>query len=323
MKQISIAIIGAGLIGKKRADAIQQIPGFTLKCIFDVNTQAMEAFAKTYSCKTASSIEAILADTSIDLVILAIAHKPAAELAPHILSYKHLLIEKPLGRTYSEAEKIVTAAKTSGKQLFVGFNYHFYEHVQLAQEYVSKGIIGDVVSSTFTIGHAAQPGYEKTWKMSKDICGGGVILDPGIHFIDLMIMFFGIPKRYSSLTNNLGWNTEVEDEATITFLMQNNTFSIHHYSLNFSQNTFYIEIVGTKGVIRLSGRGGNYGDMTFSFTPKWHWQTGEKVILKNFGKEDTSFYKELLHVHEDLNANREEPYEKFLASMKLLDNLYS
>lgn len=320
MKTIHVAIIGAGLIGKKRADAIKRIPEYTLKTIFDVNEKAMQAFAEEYHCATTTSADAIIDDPDIDLVILAIAHKPAALLAPKIVAKKHLLMEKPLGRNLAEAETIIKAAKGSKKNLFVGFNYVYYPHIKKAFAELHKGTIGDLISSTFRIGHAAEPGYENTWKMSKELCGGGVIIDPGIHFLHLMITSIGYPDAFSVTSSNSGWHTDVEDEAIIVFKYKNETMSAHHYSLNMSHNTLFIELIGTKGVIRATGRSGNYGLMKYSFVPRWHWKNQEPVVYEEFDNKDESFYHELQDIAGKLGKPKD--YSLYVDTMRLLDSLY-
>lgn len=321
MKKITVAIIGAGLIGKKRADALKRIPEYSLKTIFDVNKKAMNDFAEMYHCDPANSVDTILKDPTIDMVILAIAHKPAAEMAPKIVAEKHLLIEKPLGRNSEEAKSIITAAQKSGKKLFVGFNYIYYPHIKKAFAELKKGTIGELVSSTFRIGHAAEPGYENSWKMSKEMCGGGVIIDPGIHFLHLMISEIGYPEHFMATAINLGWKTEVEDEAVIVFQLKDQIISSHHYSLNMSHNTLFIELIGTKGVIRATGRSGNYGLMKYSFVPRWHWKNQEPVVYEEFDNKDDSFFMELQDIVTKLNKKRD--YTEYIDTMKLLDSLYA
>lgn len=319
----NVAIIGAGLIGRKRADALKKISGFKLTHIFDLNRAATKSFIESYPSKEAESIESIIENPDIDLVILAIRHKDAAILAPKILKKKNLLIEKPSGRNLKEAQKIVDTASQNKTQLFVGFNYPFYPHIQLVHHYLQKGLIGDVISSKFVIGHAAFPGYEKTWKMDKDLCGGGIILDPGVHMLDLMIHFFGYPKTFHIAANKEGWHSEVEDEASIIFEYPKKIFSMHHYSLNFAKNKMEIEIVGTKGTVTASGRGGNYDTMKFEFIPRWHWKTKKPIIVKKFKDEDTSFYEELVSYKKILNQKKSftQNYSYFLQTMKLFDAL--
>lgn len=325
MNKVGVAIIGAGLIGKKRAEALLEIPNTSLEYIYDINKEVANAFAKEYRCQVAENIENVLNNSSIGLVIIAIRHKDAAELAPIILRKKNVLMEKPIGRNLKETKAIINAAKRYKTKLFVGFNYRFYPHIQEALSFIKNEKIGKIISSIFTIGHAAFPGYEKTWKMDKDLCGGGVILDPGIHMIDLMLTFFGVPKSLQAFSSRIGWKTKVEDEAFVIFVFSDNTISQHHYSLNMAKNTFEIEIIGTKGIIRMSGRGGNYGPIQFLFAPRWFWQTGNgKIIKKEYGKEDQSLYLELKSVIADILTKKSgDTYTEFISDMKLIDKIYN
>lgn len=319
--KIGVAIIGAGLIGKKRAEALLNLTGYKLEGVYDISQAASKDFAAQYKCRIFSDINEIINDSKVDLVILAIVHKVAKELAPKILKKKNLLLEKPIGRNLAETKKIVAAAKKSKNKLFGGFNYRFYPHVLLLKDYLEKKRLGKIVSSSFVIGHAAFPGYEKTWKMDKDLCGGGVILDPGIHLVDLMLFLLGAPKSREVFKNSLGWKTKVEDEAFLFFEFPNKSYSNHHYSLNFSKNIFEIEVVGTLGVVKTSGRGGNYGNMKFSFTPRWFWKTGKEIMEKDFGSNDASFEAELAFLSKNFAKKDFPDYIEYLNSMKLIDNL--
>lgn len=321
LKILNTAIIGTGLIGNKRADAMLQLPQYKLVSAFDVSSESLDKFCQKYNCHK-SNLNKIIHDDTIDLVILAINHQEAAHLAPKILRYKNLLMEKPIGRNLRETKRIISTAKKFNNILFGGFNYHFYPHIIKAKQMIQHNVVGNILSSTFTIGHGAQPNYEKTWKMDKKLCGGGVIIDPGIHMIDLMTHLIGIPKKYTVTQNSLGWNTAVEDEAVIIFQYFNNSFSIHHYSLNLSQNTLFIEIVGSKGTLRLNGRGGNYGDMTLNFTPKWHWIDNKPTINHNYGKVDNSFLEELQYIHKILNQPEIPDYTFYLNNMKIVNDIY-
>lgn len=323
MNKVGVAIIGAGLIGKKRAAALLKIPVAVLVSIYDINKEAASAFSREYKCSIARNIDEILNNQKINLVIIAIRHKDAAAISPKILEKKNLLLEKPLGRNLIEAKNIIRSAQKYKHMLSVGYSFRYYPHIRMAIQYIKERKLGRIISSTFTIGHAAQPGYEKTWKLDKDLCGGGVILDPGIHMIDLMIRLIGKPQKQHVYVNQLGWNSQVEDETFITFEYKNKSISLHHYSLNMSKNTFFIEIIGKKGVIRLHGRAGNYGDMQFTYTPKWFWLNKQKPVEKNFGHEDDSFYEELKDLVIKLNKNHEtNNYSEYLDCMKILNSLY-
>lgn|SRR3989344_157833 len=324
MKKINVAIIGAGLMGQKRAEAVLKIPECKLAYVYDIQKQTSANFATKFRCEISKSIDDIINNRFIDIVFLCIRHKDAAKLAPLILSKKNLLLEKPVGRNYQECRKIVDSALKNKTLLFAGFNYHFYPHISELEKTISGGNLGEIISSRFVIGHAAFPGYEKTWKMNKNLCGGGVILDPGIHMIDLMISFFGYPKSFNTTINNIGWKTEVEDEVSILFKFKKNSFSTHHYSLNFAKNKLEIEIIGTKGVARATGRGGNYGPMKFEYIPRWHWKRALKIKEKIFGNEDSSFYNELLYYFHNWKFPEKirSKYNTYKLSMKLIDSLF-
>ncbi|OGK21575.1 hypothetical protein A3C23_01690 [Candidatus Roizmanbacteria bacterium RIFCSPHIGHO2_02_FULL_37_13b] len=326
MKKLSVSIIGTGLIGQKRAEAIIRIQGFKLYSAFDINETALKTFVKKYNCIQAKNIEEIIDVKTIDLVILAIPHQYAAEIAPKIIKYKNLLLEKPVGRNLKETTRIVGNVEKYHHLLFAGFNCHYYPHIKLLIDYIEQNKLGQIISSSFNLGHASYPGYEKTWKMNKELCGGGVILDPGIHMIDLMISIFDVPSSVDLSTNSLGWQMAVEDEAFLIFKFNNGSISQHHYSLNLAQNTLFIEVVGSKGIVRITGRGGNYGNMKFEFTPRWFWKTNQKIVKEDFGSEDNSFYDEMVDIKIKLRSKKFDYVQennRFLKTMQLIDQIYN
>ena len=106
MKVLKVAIIGCGLIGRKRAIALSN--KFTLISCFDINNVASTKFAKDFSAQSCEKLDDIFLNKDIDLVIIATLHDSLANLTMKTLKAgKHVLVEKPAGKNYQELEPII------------------------------------------------------------------------------------------------------------------------------------------------------------------------------------------------------------------------
>src|SRR5260370_42466957 len=93
-------------------------------------------------------------------------------------------MEKALGRSLEEARGIAGAGSRP-EQLYVGFNYRFYEGIAAVIEDVRQGTFGPLISVNITLGHGCNPDITQGWKLDPVRAGGGALLDPGVHLLDL------------------------------------------------------------------------------------------------------------------------------------------
>ncbi len=113
---------------------------------------------------------------------------------------KHILCEKPVGRYPEETVEIATLVARSGVNSHVGYNYRWIPVVQLAQQLIARGELGDITHyrGQFLEGYAANPNAMLTWRFQKDIAGTGVLGDMMSHSIDMAHMLVGSIKRVVS-----------------------------------------------------------------------------------------------------------------------------
>ena len=190
---IRVGIVGAGLIGKKRAEAIASLSeNLKVDLVSDIDGE--KAGALGLSCGAAPCVDwrELTGRDDIDAVIVATPNKFIQEIALSALEHgKHVLCEKPLGRNAGEAEAIWSKAKERGLILKTGFNHRFHPAVRAAKKIVEDGGIGKIYLLRAVYGHGGRPGYEKEWRANRDLCGGGELLDQGVHVIDLFRWFMG------------------------------------------------------------------------------------------------------------------------------------
>ena len=258
---ISVGIIGAGLIGTKRAQAMLELRTlFTVGTVYDVAANRAERLAESLQCEVSDSIEKILDNPGIDAVIIATPNKFIKDIAVAALGRgKHVLCEKPLGRNAAEAEEIASQAASRGLVLKTGFNHRHHPAIQQAKKLVDSGRIGRAYFARAVYGHGGRPGYEKEWRASRDQCGGGELLDQGVHIIDLFRWFLGEFDEVFGKVETFYWDMEVEDNAFAMFRTHGGQVATMHTSWTQWKNKFLLEVIGEKGYVIVDGLGGSYG----------------------------------------------------------------
>ena len=258
---IRIGIVGAGLNGRKRAEAIASL-STDLKVDLVSDIDAEKAAELSRFCGAVSCVDwrELTRRDDIDGVIVATPNKFIREIAISALEHgKHVLCEKPLGRNAGEAEAIWSKAKERGLILKTGFNHRFHPAVRTAKKIVVDGGIGKIYLMRAVYGHGGRPGYEREWRASRDLCGGGELLDQGVHVIDLFRWFLGEFDEVFGKVETFYWDMEVEDNAFAILRTRSAQVATMHTSWTQWKNKFLLEIIGEKGYLVVDGLGGSYG----------------------------------------------------------------
>ncbi|HSX13991.1 MAG TPA: Gfo/Idh/MocA family oxidoreductase [Chlamydiales bacterium] len=259
---LHVAVIGCGLIGKRRAAQVAKDPEAKLVYAVDVNQEHILELQKSYGCQISTQWEKVISSPEIDAVIISTPNHLLAEIATAAIHHgKHLLVEKPLGRTAEESQAILSAAQQSPHFLVLktGFNHRFHPAISKAKALVDSGEIGSLFTIRARYGHGGRPGMEKEWRSSKILCGGGELLDQGVHLIDLIQWFGGDITSLYGVVETKFWNIDVEDNGYVIAKTAQDVNAIFHVSWTNWKNIFSFEIFGTKGYINILGLGGSYG----------------------------------------------------------------
>ena len=259
-RPLKVGVIGCGLIGKKRIAALPN--NCTLKYVFDVvvgNAQAASSLVD-YPVIVATSLEVILNDPQIDIVIIATTHKDLVPTAMQAVeSKKHVLIEKPGSLNVDEISALQRMVSLSDVKVHVGFNHRFHPALVKAKEIISSNKYGALLWIRARYGHGGRLGYENEWRAKRAISGGGELVDQGSHLIDLTRYLAGDVTPAFSDVQTLFWNMEVEDNAFIALRPLSGGMAWLHASWTEWKNTFSFEIALRTAKIDISGLGGSYG----------------------------------------------------------------
>ena len=209
-----VGIFGYGLIGKSRFSAVcNSIPSNDIY-IYDPKLNKDSLTTDFNLIKSENE----LIELNLENYFICVPHSDAVSIVQRLKKTKsNILLEKPLGRSLEEA--IVLHSESNPSQLRIGFNYRFMRGVQELKNIIATGELGDILTIEMEIGHGGSPGDEKTWKLDPVLAGGGALLDPGVHLIDLLNFIFSISSQnieiHGVVKTGGFWNTGIEEVAKV------------------------------------------------------------------------------------------------------------
>ena len=288
---MKLLVVGSGLIGTQRIQALTKLPAVSEITVFDPKVPE----GTKLSTKATAVSENAAFSTKYNAAVVATPHDTAARLLPQIFPLvPFVLVEKPLGRTSAETEKLIDGAKKSGTRVFVGLNYRFLKNVQHLHKLLSSAQHGRVLGVDAVLSHGAQPGYENSWKTDPIRCGGGVCIDPGIHLFDLFLWIFGGAELAAGHLSRQFWTIQVEDHASLVLTLPGGAPASINLSLSSWQSRMEITVETEKAQFFLRGRGKFYGPQRLRMVTKWPWLQPDQPRETQFdyGMEDVSLQQE-------------------------------
>lgn len=252
--QVTCAIVGIGAkILSKHAPALQSV-GLKLIGAVDTDVSLGRKISDQMNVPCFPRVEDLLQSMKPDLVIILTppnAHAPLAISA--IQAGCHVLVEKPMALSVSEADAMIRVANQSGKLLATVFQHRFRPEVMTARSIIGSGALGTMQRielfdpSLRTSSYFGSASWRGTWSGE----GGGVLMNQAPHALDLLCHLVGLPQRILAMTAKLQHSIQTEDTAHALLEWQNG--AIGHAMFSTAQvGQRYLEISGTHGAIRLS-----------------------------------------------------------------------
>jgi 1,5-anhydro-D-fructose reductase (1,5-anhydro-D-mannitol-forming) len=295
---LRVAVIGLGLIGRQRAHALRRIEGATLAATIDPALMAADAIdgGSHYAALTD------LPHDAYDAAVIAVPHDAACWIAASVLREgKPVLIEKPLGVRGSEARRLEALAAGLPLPSFVGYNYRYLPAIRELLSRARGGELGGLRSLDMFVGHGGHPDSAIGWKLDPKRAGGGVLLDPGVHLLDLLLWLIPSADCTSIEATRGFWPTGIEEDVVAVFRERHVIATIRVSHIRWV-NTFRVEAFGDSGYAIAEGRGGNYGPMTLRVGRRWAWADGDAAsqrdseVVRAYGASNDSLRDELADV---------------------------
>lgn len=252
MKMLRVGIAGYGVVGKRRHQFIDLHPNMRTVAVCDM-TFAGSGFFKD-GVKYHSSIDELLKN-ELDVLFVCLTNDVAA--AATIAGLKadlHVFCEKPPGRDLQDIYNVMEIEKQKpGLKLMYGFNHRYHDSIREAKRIIEAGELGQLVDVKGTYGKSKIVSFKSDWRTKRSVAGGGILLDQGIHMLDMMRLFAGEFQDVRSIVSNSFWHHDVEDNAYALMRSEKGVVGFIHSSATQWRHKFHLELTLSEGAIILSG----------------------------------------------------------------------
>ena len=249
-KMIKIGIIGYGKMGQTRHQAIKETGCAEVVAISEPNrvSNMLEDLPNL-------SHDEIIGSQDIDAILIATPNYLNKPLTIKALNArKHVFCEKPPCFTAADMMEIREAEKASGKKLMYGFNHRHHDSIMRMKEIVDTKEYGDILWMRGRYGKSVTPDYCEQWRAKKELAGGGILIDQGIHMLDLFQYLGGDFDSVKAELSNLYWKMDVEDNAFVILRnTENNCVASLHSTMTQWRHLFSLEVFLEKGYMVLNG----------------------------------------------------------------------
>ncbi len=262
---VRVGIIGLGKMGRIRMRELALMEGVQVVAGADPDGSTYAAFP---GVRCGADYRSVL-DSGIDAVVVCTPNRFTADVVVSALDAGlHVFAEKPPGRDVSDVERIIQAEQRNpAAKLKFGFNHRYHAGIQEAKRIIDSGRLGRILWARGVYGKGGTPGFEKEWRNSKELCGGGILLDQGIHMLDLLRFFFGDFVEIKSMVSTAYWNIEVEDNAFALLRDGEGRVAMLHSSSTQWKHRFNLELYASRGYLLVNGilsSTRSYGDETIT-----------------------------------------------------------
>lgn len=266
MNKLKFALIGTGGIAQTYAQAFQTSDCCKLVAVADINRDSAKAFAEPFAAKSFSDYKILAEKSEIDAVIVSTPPDSHPEIAEYFMHRGiHVLCEKPLCLSVSEAKQMIEMAEKTGVVFTMASKFRYVADVVKAKSMVASGVLGEVAQ--FENAFTAKVDMSKRWNSNKEIAGGGVLIDNGTHSVDIIRYFLGAITDVLALETAGTQNLSVDENVKLLAKTANGvaasvdlTWGINKELPNF------ISVYGTNGTLHIGWRESKY---KLNSSPDW------------------------------------------------------
>lgn len=326
-------IVGYGYMGEIRKRVVDALPELELAGICDPSLNPKES---GLACPLFQDYRKAINTTSPRIVFVCSPNRFSPDICVYALERgSHVFCEKPPGRNLGDIERIMEAerARPDLKVMF-GFNHRHHPAILEAKAIVDAGRMGRVMWLRGIYGKSGGSGrgFEKSWRNDPAISGGGILLDQGIHMLDLFRFFCGDFHEIQGMLMTNYWNIPVEDDAFVLLRNGRGQMAQLHSSATQWKHTFRLELGLEGGYLTAQGllsKSGSYGRemLIIGRKPK-----GVEGVAVGNPREEIVYFdkdlswelqvKELIHcIQHDLPVEDSSTLDAFRV-MEIIDKVY-
>jgi len=304
--KLKVGIIGYGVVGKRRRLFIDKNPYLKIVAICDISFESKLDDARYYL-----SYKELVTNESLDVLFVCLPNNLAAEVTAFGLeSGLHVFCEKPPGRDLDDIAHVRSVESRNPQlKLMYGFNHRYHDSIMEALKIVNSETLGKVINLKGVYGKSKILNYslDTQWRTQREVAGGGILLDQGIHLVDLFRLFAGEFNQIHSFINNSYWKHDVEDNAYALMKTDDGIVGMLNSTATQWKHKFQLDIILELGSITLSGilSGSNsYGAETIKIIYKSDSDRGDpEEIIKRYNK-DYSWEREISYFADSIIGNK-------------------
>jgi len=300
-RQLRVGIAGYGVVGKRRRQFIDQHPGLKTVAVCDrvfAEDGTFDDGVRYYQTYRQ------LLEQELDVLFVCMTNDIAPEVTIAGLERGlHVFCEKPPGREVADVVRVIEVERKHPKlKLKYGFNHRYHDSVRDALRIIRSKELGRVINLRGVYGKSAIITFQQNdWRTKRALAGGGILLDQGIHMVDMMRLFAGDFVDVYSFISNGHWNHDVEDNAYALMRTADGVVAMLHSSATQWRHRFHLEIALTEGTIILSGilsGSKSYGAETITIAYKSHDDSGDPREVTTKYNQDHSWRGEIAEFHD-------------------------
>ena len=256
--ELGFAILGAGMVAEYHLNALQECAdlGARLVGVGHYNPARYEDISQRFGAP-ASSYDDLLANPAVDAVCICTPSGQHAQQAIAAASSgKHVLVEKPMAISLADADAMIAACRANGVQLGVCLQRRAEPLFRRVHDAIHGGDLGEITLGVVTMPYFrdepyyAQAEWRGTWAMD----GGGVLMNQGIHIIDLLLWFLGDPVEVHAFADSRHRSVEIEDTAGAVLRFANGSVATITATVATEPGFPHrLEVYGTNGGIQIEG----------------------------------------------------------------------
>ena len=253
MNILKVGIAGYGIVGRRRRECVDRHQHLEIVAVCDQTfdgARVMEDGVRFYSTYHQ------LLEEELDVLIVCLTNEIAAAVTIAGLERgMHVFCEKPPGRDVDDIQRVIECEeKCDNLKLMYGFNHRYHESITDALEVVRSKQLGNVINIRGVYGKSKLITFKQPdWRTRREIAGGGVLLDQGIHMVDLIRLFAGDFEEVHSYVSNGFWNYDVEDNAYALMRSTDGVVAMFNSSATQWRHRFNLDINLEKGSVILGG----------------------------------------------------------------------
>ena len=322
--RLRIGIAGYGVVGKRRRHFIDQHPRLETVSVCDRTFDGSGTLAD--GVRHHKDYRHLL-DEDIDALFVCMTNDIAPEVTIAGLERGlHVFCEKPPGRDLSDIARVMACeTRHPGLKLKYGFNHRYHHSVRDALSIISSGEMGRIVNLRGVYGKSKIINFQSDWRTKRAIAGGGILLDQGIHMVDLLRLFAGEFHDIKSFVDNGYWHHDVEDNAYALMRTGDGIVAFLHSSATQWRHRFHLEIALSEGALVLSGilsGSKSYGAETMTIARRSENDEEEPEDVIRYYEEDPSWADEIAEFADAILDDRPIVYGTSEDAMKTMHLVY-